>query len=118
MITMTSPDLLDLLRDLKPHLLKTFRARELRLFGSSVRGSLHAGSDIGILVDFEEDADLFDLAGMAIFSEEALHRKVDVGPRRGLRDELRESVLDEAIEVNCERLAAEFQGYADGHGTY
>ena len=56
-------------------------------------------SDIDILVDFEDEADLFDLTGLAIFLEEEFQRKVDIVPKQSLRYELRESVLKEAIPV-------------------
>jgi len=35
-----------------------------------------------LLVDFEDGADLFDLIGLSLYLEEALHQKVDVVPKR------------------------------------
>ncbi len=52
-----------------------------------------------MLVDFDEDADFFDLVGLALFLEEKLKHKVDIVPRRALRDEIRESVLKEVVSV-------------------
>jgi len=40
-----------------------------------------------------------ELTGLAIFLEEELGRKVDVVPKRALREELRESVLLEVVSV-------------------
>lgn len=69
------------------------------MFGSCVRGEQTDASDIDVLVDFEEGADLFDLVGMALFFEEELRRRVDLVPRRALRAELKESVLAELVLV-------------------
>jgi uncharacterized protein len=58
-----------------------------------------ADSDVDILADLEDAADLFDMVGMAEYLEERLARKVDVVPRRALRPELRERVLAELVEL-------------------
>ena len=50
-------------------------------------------------MDFEEGADLFDMAGLATFLEEELKLRVDVVPKRALREELRESVLREVVPI-------------------
>ena len=85
-------ELLAKLRKLKPQAAAAYKAREMGLFGSFARGEQDAGSDIDVLVDFDESADLFDLTGLALYLEEQLQRKVDVVPKRALREELRESV--------------------------
>jgi len=87
------------LRDLKPQIRKRFKAKEIQFFGSNVRGEQGEGSDIDILVEFEEGADLFDLVGLATFLEEELQRKVDVIPKQALREELRDSILREAVPI-------------------
>ena len=99
MAAMSTDDLLIRLRELKPQILRKFRAKGIQLFGSNIRGEQGPGSDIDILVDFEEGADLFDLTGLAIFLENELQRKVDVVPKRALREELQESILNEAVAV-------------------
>ncbi|GAB4578662.1 MAG: nucleotidyltransferase [Anaerolineales bacterium] len=87
------------LKKLKPILLARYKAKEIGLFGSFVRGEQTKDSDIDVLVEFESDADLFDLIGLAQFLEEELQRKVDVIPKRALREELRPIVLPEVIAV-------------------
>jgi predicted nucleotidyltransferase len=99
MSTRSTQELLVIMRELKPKIMKRYKAKEIELFGSIVRGEQSETSDIDILVDFEEGADLFDLTGLAIFLEEELGRKVDVVPKRALREELRQSVLREAMPV-------------------
>ncbi|MCK9419623.1 MAG: nucleotidyltransferase family protein [Nitrospirae bacterium] len=77
--------------------LKTYKVREIGVFGSVVRGEQKQASDIDVLVDFEDNADLFDLVGLGLFLEEKLGQKVDVVPRRALRKEIRDSVLKEVV---------------------
>jgi len=96
---MNADALLVKLREIKPRLMASYKAKEIGLFGSFVRGEQDVGSDIDVLVEFEDGADLFDLTGLSLYLEEELHRKVDVVPKRALREELRESVLREVIAV-------------------
>ena len=91
--------ILSKLRDLKPEIRERFKAMEIQLFGSSVRGEQREDSDIDVLVEFEEGADLLDLVGLANFLEEQLQRKVDVVPKRALREEFRDSILREAVPI-------------------
>ena len=99
MATISAEEILVRLRELKPQILQRFRAKEIQLFGSSVRREQDPGSDIDILVDFEDGADLFDLTGLAIFLEDELQQKVDVVSKRALREELQESILNEAVAI-------------------
>jgi predicted nucleotidyltransferase len=96
---MNNEDLLAKLKELKPTLAARYKAKEIGLFGSFARGEQGASSDIDVLVEFEEEADLFDLIGLSLHLEEALQRKVDVVPKRALRTELRESVLQEVVAL-------------------
>ena len=96
---MNTDELLARLRELKPRAMARFKIRGLALFGSFVRGQQDAESDIDVLVEFEEGADLFDLTGLAMYLEEELRRKVDVVPKRALREEFRQSVLREVVAV-------------------
>ncbi len=96
---MNTQDLVIKLKELRPMIAARYKAKEIGLFGSSVRGEQSATSDIDVLVEFDEDADLFDLVGLALRLEEELQRKVDVIPRRALREELRDSVLQEVVAL-------------------
>ena len=87
------------LRRLKPRLLARYHATGLALFGSVVRGEQTGASDIDLLVDFDDEASLLDLTGLALFLEDHLGLPVDIVPRRALRPEIRETVLDEAVPV-------------------
>lgn len=87
------------IEELKPSIKERFKVKSIGIFGSYIRGEEEEGSDIDILVDFEEGADLFHLVGLSIFLEERLNRKIDVVPKRALREEIKESVLKEAISL-------------------
>lgn len=99
MALLSADDIIERLRELKPQIYRRFRVKGIQLFGSNVRGEQEADSDIDVLVDFEDEADLFDLSGLTIYLEEELGRNVDVVPKRSLRKELQSSVYDEAIAV-------------------
>jgi predicted nucleotidyltransferase len=99
MAAMTAEDILGVLRTAKPTLAARFKARELGLFGSVARAEDVSRSDIDLLVDFAEGADLLDLVGLGLYLEELLGRKVDVVARHALRPELRGAVLRELVPV-------------------
>ncbi len=95
----TKQDVLMKLKVLKTEIAVRYRVKELELFGSVVRGEQKKDSDIDVLVEFAEGADMFDLVGLGLFLEEKLKRKVDVVPKRALRKELRSTVLAEAVAI-------------------
>ena len=51
-------------------------------------------------MDFDDNANLFDLVGLGQYLEVVLGCKVDVVSRRSLRAELRASFLNEMIKIN------------------
>ncbi len=89
-------DIIKIIKNLHNEM-KKYKVHEIGVFGSVVRGEQKQSSDIDVLVDFEEDADLFDLVGLGLFLEEQLGSKVDVVPKRALRKEIRDTVLKEVV---------------------
>ena len=83
----------------KDEIRRKYRAEIKGIFGSYARGDFHADSDLDLLVDFDEGANLFDLVGLQQFLEEKLECKVDLVSRRSLREELRTSILNEMITL-------------------
>jgi predicted nucleotidyltransferase len=73
--------------------------RSLRLFGSVGRGDDRPTSDVDILVEFEGPATFDACMDLKFLLEDALGRRVDLVTVGGLREELRESVLAEALRV-------------------
>jgi len=96
---MNAEDIVAKLRELRPIITTRYKVRAIGLFGSFVRGEQTATSDIDVLAEFDEEADLFDLIGLTLYLEEMLERHVDVVPKRAIRAELQETILREAISV-------------------
>ena len=69
------------------------------LFGSYAKAQEGAQSDLDVLVEFDEGANLLDLVGLSMFLEEKLNLTVDVVPESAIRDEIRDSVQREKIAV-------------------
>jgi len=74
-------------------------AFNVRVFGSAARGEADARSDVDFLVDLEPGRSLLDLGGLLVDLEKLLGCKVDVVTEKGLRERIRERVLNEAISL-------------------
>lgn len=70
-----------------------------RIFGSAARGDDQPGSDVDLVVDFTDEASLFDEVGLRLALADLLRVDVDVVAADALRGRLRERVLTEAVEV-------------------
>ncbi len=89
----------DLLREKRAEILRLAAkhgARNVRVFGSVLRGEADDESDLDLLVEFEPGRSLLDQAGLALDLEELLGRKVDVVTERSLYWLLRRRILKEA----------------------
>jgi len=73
-------------------------ARNIRVFGSVVRGDNRADSDVDLLVEFEEGKTLFDLIGLKLDLQNLLGATVDVVTPNSLRY-IRDRVLAEALPI-------------------
>ncbi|MEI6449082.1 MAG: nucleotidyltransferase domain-containing protein [Actinomycetes bacterium] len=75
--------------------------REIAIFGSVARDEAGAGSDVDVLVDYEPGTRLscFRVFELRERLEELLDAKVDLVTMGGLRHELREGILAEAIRA-------------------
>lgn len=92
-------EILSLIKALQGEMKQRYKVKEIGVFGSVVRGEHQQTSDIDVLVDFEEGADLFDLVGLGLFLEEKLGQKVDVVPKRALREEIKGAILKEVVNL-------------------
>ena len=63
------------LSSLKAEARERFKAEIKGIFGSYARGEQREGSDLDVLVEFSEGANLLHLTGLADFLEEKLHLK-------------------------------------------
>ena len=78
-------------------LAEQYGARRVRVFGSVARRQEDAESDIDFLVDMEPGRSLFDLGGLLVGREKLLNSKVDVVTERGLKERIRDRVVNEAV---------------------
>lgn len=74
-------------------------ARNVRVFGSVVRGEARPESDIDFLVDMEGGRSLLDLIEFGQALEELLQRKVDVLTDGGLSPYLEQRIHAEAVPL-------------------
>lgn len=65
----------------------------LALFGSQARGESHPSSDVDLLVDFSDKKSLFDLVRLQSELEQTFAKKVDLVPRRSLKNSLKHYVI-------------------------
>ncbi|MEW6675832.1 MAG: nucleotidyltransferase family protein [Nitrospirota bacterium] len=89
-----------ILKDHKEELKKRYKIKEIGVFGSYIRGEQKKrGSDIDILVEFEELPDIFMLIDLEDHLKKLLGKKVDVVRKEAIRPELKESILKETVYV-------------------
>ena len=95
---MDAPAILDVDRDALARACARYHVTELSLFGSAARGTLRPGSDIDLLVVFDDGAlvTLFTLVDLQTELSELLGRRVDLVPKGGLKPTLKSEVLAEA----------------------
>jgi len=92
----------DLLKEKREEILRIavrHGARNVRVFGSVVRGEADAASDIDLLVTLEPGTTLLDHAALILELEDLLGCKVDVASDRGLRPRVKERVMSEALPL-------------------
>lgn len=71
-----------------------YHVQRIGVFGSFARGEEKEGSDIDVLVDFEEGAKTFDnFMELKFFLEDVFVRKVDLVTVSALRPQLKENIL-------------------------
>lgn len=76
-----------------------FSVKTLSLFGSAARGELADGSDVDILVVFDQKA-TFDLfMDLKFYLEELLGTGVDLVTDKALRPQVRQAIEGEIIDV-------------------
>lgn len=96
---MNTQDIVAKLKEIRPALTARYKVKEILLFGSFARGDQAENSDIDLLTEFNDNADLFDLIGLELFLEETFKRPIDVVPKKALRAELRENVLQQVVAI-------------------
>ena len=64
-----------------------YKAEITGIFGSYTRSDFHADSDLDLLINFDDSAELTDFVGLQQFLEDRLECKIDIVSRRSHREE-------------------------------
>jgi len=83
----------------KAHLKKKFKVKTIGVFGSYVRGEQKNGSDVDILVEFEEPVGLFEFMRLEFFLSDLLGVKVDLVSKKALKPYIGEYIKREVVYV-------------------
>lgn len=86
---------------LKPTLKEKFEVETIGVFGSYVRGEQKQGSDVDILVEFDEDAEIgfFKFLDLEEFLSRKLGVKVDLVTKNALKPYIGKRILQEVVMV-------------------
>jgi predicted nucleotidyltransferase len=92
---------IDVPDELLADLCRRYAVARLEVFGSSARGDFRADSDVDLLVEFRPGhrVGLLHLAGLQLELQDLLRVAVDLVPRRGLKQAIRDEVLGDAREL-------------------
>jgi len=80
-------------------LAERFGIKNIRIIGSVARHEAQEGSDIDFLVEFPPETSLFDHAAFQQELADLLGCPVDVASANGLREQIRNTVLQEAVPL-------------------
>jgi uncharacterized protein len=85
----------------KKELREKYAVREIGIFGSYVRGEQKKKSDVDVLVEFEQSANLslLDFIGMENYLSDVLGVKVDLVEKHTLKPRIGKHVLEEVVNV-------------------
>ena len=72
--------------EMKDVIRQKYKAEIKGIFGSYVQSDFHADSDLDLLVDFDDGADLMDHVNLQRFLEDRLECKIDVVSRPSCRE--------------------------------
>ena len=89
------------LESLKPDLTENFKVKSVGVFGSYVRGEEKKGSDLDVLVEFENSAklSLLDFVRLENFLSEKLGVKVDLVEKSTLKPRIGKRILEEVVTI-------------------
>lgn len=95
----TLDEIKQILAESKEELKVKYKVKEISIFGSYAKGEQKDTSDIDILVEFEKSVSLLQIVSLENFLSDILGIKVDVIPKKNIRKELKQFILNEAIPI-------------------
>ena len=89
----------DLLRQYKPVLQERYKVRSLGIFGSYVRSEQKKGSDLDILVEFDEVPSFIQFLQLEHYLSDLLGVSVDLVMKDALKPTIGKRILSEVVPV-------------------
>jgi predicted nucleotidyltransferase len=83
----------------KAELRRKFKVKSIGVFGSYVRSEQKSGSDVDVLVEFEEPIGLFEFMDLEEYLSQLLGVKVDLVSKKALKPHIGERILQEVIMI-------------------
>lgn len=75
--------------------IKIFHVKRIGIFGSFVRGEQREGSDLDVLVEFDDNQETLDnYMNLKFFLEELYDRKVDLVIAESIKEAMKKSILE------------------------
>jgi len=90
---------LQILRAHRPELRERYGVRELRLFGSYLRGEQRKRSDLDVLVEFDRVPSFFEFMRLERYLSKLLKIKVDLVMKSALKPAIGRHILKEAQPI-------------------
>ncbi|MEM2864272.1 MAG: nucleotidyltransferase family protein [Candidatus Bathyarchaeia archaeon] len=86
---------------MKPSLKEEFNVKSIGIFGSYIRGEEKRGSDLDILVEFEDSADLslLDFIELENYLSAELGVRVDLVEKSTLKPRIGKRILEEVVNL-------------------
>ncbi len=81
----------------KAELREKFKVKTIGVFGSYVRGEQKRGSDVDVLVEFEEPIGLFEFMDLEEHLSKLLVVKVDLVSKKALKAYIGKRILEEVV---------------------
>ena len=76
-----------------------YGAKEIKIFGSVLRGEAKRNSDVDLLVELESGRSLLDIIAIKQDLEDLLGCKVDIVTEAALSPYIKDEVLDQAVRL-------------------
>jgi len=95
----TLDEIRTVIREHRDVLAEKYGVAVVGVFGSYVRYAQKDQSDIDLLADILRPISLLELVGAEIYLSEVLGVRVDLVPKRDVREELRETIFAEVVAI-------------------
>ncbi len=96
---MRKDEVLKLLTEHKPELMRRFGIIDLALFGSTARDEASEDSDVDVMVEFDGRSTAKRYFGVQFYLEDLLHREIDLVQKGVVRAELQPYIEKDLIHV-------------------